>query len=413
MVYDLSKPADDALARVTECVEKDIIPLERPFAEAMKNPDRGWQLMPELEALKASSRAAGLWNLFLPPDARLEGLSIDAPTQGFSNYEYAFMAEAMGRCLLAPEVFNCNAPDTGNMEVLLHYGSDAQQRQWLAPLLKGEIRSAFCMTEPEVASSDATNMEATAVVDGDEVVLNGTKWWSTGAGHPNCEVLIFMGRSSTTAPRHQQHSMVLVPRHAKGVSVDRLLSVFGNDHKPYGHGVVRFDNVRLPKSALIAGEGRGFEIAQGRLGPGRIHHAMRAIGAAERLLQLMIERGLSRTAFGKPLVDLGGNRERIANHRIAINQARLLCLHTAKLIDRKGVRSALSEVAQIKVVAANLMQTVADDAIQMHGGAGVDDALPLAEFWAGGRVLRLADGPDEVHRATIAKLELKRYGDKH
>jgi alkylation response protein AidB-like acyl-CoA dehydrogenase len=412
MVYDLSKRAEDTLARVTACVENNIIPLEGAFAKAMKDPDRGWELMPEIEALKAANREAGLWNLFLPPDTH--GLPGDpgVPTQGFSNYEYAFMAEAMGRSLLAPEVFNSNAPDTGNMEVLLHYASAEQQQQWLLPLLKGEIRSAFCMTEPDVASSDATNMEATAEVEGNEVVLNGTKWWSTGAGHPNCEMLIFMGRSSTTAPRHQQHSMVLVPRHSKGVSVERLLSVFGNEHKPYGHGVVRFDNVRLPKSALIAGEGRGFEIAQGRLGPGRIHHAMRAIGAAERLLQLMIERGLSRQAFGKPLVDLGGNRERIANHRMAINQARLLCLHTAKLIDRQGVRSALSEVAQIKVVAANLMQTVADDAIQMHGGAGVDDALPLAEFWAGGRVLRLADGPDEVHRATIAKLELKRYGAK-
>lgn len=384
MVYDLSKRAEDTLARVQACVEQDITPLERPFAEAMKNPGRDWQLMPEIEALKERSRAAGLWNLFLPPDASIEGLTADVPTRGFSNYEYAFMAEAMGRCLLAPEVFNCNAPDTGNMEVLLHYGSDAQQQQWLTPLLNGEIRSAFCMTEPDVASSDATNMEATTEIKGDEVVLNGTKWWSSGAGHPNCEVLIFMGRSSTTAPRHQQHSMVLVPRHTPGVAVERLLSVFGNEHKPYGHGVVRFDNVRLPKTALIAGPGRGFEIAQGRLGPGRIHHAMRAIGAAERLLQLMIERGLARTAFGKPLVDLGGNRERIANHRMAINQARLLCLHTAKLIDREGVRSALSEVAQIKVVAANLMQAVADDAIQMHGGAGVDDALPLAEFWAGG-----------------------------
>ena len=413
MVYDLSEHAEDFLARVATCVEKDIIPLEGAFSEAMKNPGRGWELMPEIEALKTRNREAGVWNLFLPPDTQHLPEVRGVPTRGFSNYEYAFMAEAMGRCLLAPEVFNCNAPDTGNMEVLLHYGSAAQQQQWLTPLLRGEIRSAFCMTEPEVASSDATNMEATAVVEGDEVVLNGTKWWSTGAGHPNCEVLIFMGRSSTTAPRHQQHSMVLVPRHAPGVTVERLLSVFGNEHKPYGHGVVRFDKVRLPASALIAGPGRGFEIAQGRLGPGRIHHAMRAIGAAERLLQLMIERGLARTAFGKPLVDLGGNRERIANHRIAINQARLLCLHTAKLIDREGVRSALSEVAQIKVVAANLMQQVADDAIQMHGGAGVDDALPLAEFWAGGRVLRLADGPDEVHRATIAKLELKRYGDKH
>lgn len=402
MLYDLSDRAQQVLARVQARVEDAIIPLEPAFAAAMKSPDRSWALMPELEALKHQSQKEGLWNLFLPDPER---------GAGFSNYEYAFMAEAMGRSLLAPEVFNCNAPDTGNMEVLHHYGNAEQQAQWLTPLLKGEIRSAFCMTEPDVASSDATNMQATVRLDGNELVLNGRKWWSTGVAHPNCELLIFMGRSSDTGHRHRQHSMVLVPKNHPGVRVERLLSVFGSEHLPYGHGVVEFNQVRLPKTALLVGEGAGFEIAQGRLGPGRIHHAMRAIGAAERLLKMMIERGLERQAFGKQLIDLGGNRERIANHRMAINQARLLCLHTARIIDKHGVRKALSEVAQIKIVAANLMQQVADDAIQMYGGAGVDDALPLAEFWAAGRVLRLADGPDEVHRGTIAKLELKPYLD--
>lgn len=400
-MFELSLHARQTLKQVTERVQQQIIPLEQPFAEAMANPDRGWQLMPELETLKLDCREKGLWNLFMP---------VKEYGAGFSNYEYALMAEAMGHSLLAPEVFNCNAPDTGNMEVLVHYGSQLQQEQWLKPLLRGEIRSAFCMTEPEVASSDATNMQATAQIQGNEVVLNGRKWWSTGIGHPNCRMLIFMGLTFPEAPKHQQHSMVLVPRDHPGVKIERLLSVFGSRHLPQGHGEVSFDNVRLPLGAIIAGPGRGFEIAQGRLGPGRIHHAMRAIGAAERLLKMMIERGIHRRAFGKPLIDLGGNRERIANHRMAIDQARLLCLHTARLIDNQGIKAAICEVAQIKVVAANLMQQVADDAIQMHGGAGVDDSLPLAEFWAGGRVLRIADGPDEVHRATIAKLELKKYG---
>ncbi|GGX72390.1 acyl-CoA dehydrogenase family protein [Saccharospirillum salsuginis] len=400
MVFDLSERAQATLDRVRQIVDQEIIPLEAPFNRAMKNPDRGWQLMPEIEALKQRCRDEGLWNLFLP---------VEPYGAGFTNTEYAHMAEAMGRSHLAPEVFNCNAPDTGNMEVLVHYGSEAQQKRWLKPLLNGEIRSAFCMTEPDVASSDATNMQATATLDGDEVVLNGRKWWSTGIGHPNCELLIFMGLTDPDAPRHQQHSMVLVPKNHPGVTVERLLPVFGSLHEPYGHGEVSFTDVRLPRDAIVAGPGRGFEIAQGRLGPGRIHHAMRAIGAAERTLQLMIERGLSRTAFGKPLIKLGGNLERVADHRMAINQARLLCLHTATLIDRYGIRKAYSEVSQIKIVAANVLQRVADDAIQLFGGAGVSDDLPLADLWANGRVLRLADGPDEVHRATIAKQELKRY----
>jgi len=400
MVFDLTDRARATLERVRQIVDQEIIPLEAPFARAMKNPDRGWQLMPEIETLKQHCRDEGLWNLFLP---------VEPWGAGFTNTEYAHMAEAMGRSHLAPEVFNCNAPDTGNMEVLVHYGSEAQRERWLKPLLNGEIRSAFCMTEPDVASSDATNMQATATLDGDEVVLNGRKWWSTGIGHPNCEVLIFMGLTDPEAPRHQQHSMVLVPKSHPGVTVERLLPVFGSLHEPYGHGEVSFTNVRLPHDAIIAGPGRGFEIAQGRLGPGRIHHAMRAIGAAERTLQLMIERGLSRTAFGKPLIKLGGNLERVADHRMAINQARLLCLHTARLIDTYGIRKAYSEVSQIKVVASNVLQQVADDAIQMFGGAGVSDDLPLTDLWATGRVLRLADGPDEVHRATIAKQELKQY----
>ncbi len=400
MVFDLSERAQSTLDQVRTLVETDIIPLEASFTQAMKNPAREWRLMPEIEALKQQCRESGLWNLFLP---------VEPFGAGFSNYEYAFMAEAMGHSLLAPEVFNCNAPDTGNMEVLVHYGSPQQQEEWLTPLLKGDIRSAFCMTEPDVASSDATNMQASATIEGDEIVLNGRKWWSTGVGHPHCELLIFMGLTDSNAPRHQQHSMVLVPRHHPGVTVEKLLSVFGHQHEPYGHGVVHFDNVRLPLGAIVAGPGRGFEIAQGRLGPGRIHHAMRAIGAAERTLSLMIERGLSRTAFGKPLIKLGGNLERVADHRMAINQARLLCLHTAKLIDHHGIQKAYSEVSQIKVVAANVLQQVADDAIQLFGGAGVNDDLPLADLWATGRVLRLADGPDEVHKATIAKQELKRY----
>jgi len=311
--------------------------------------------------------------------------------------------------LLAPELFNCNAPDTGNMEVLHHYGDDAQKAQWLTPLLAGEIRSVFCMTEPEVASSDATNIRAPIAEDGHSLVLNGRKWWSTGLGHPQARIAIFMGRSNADADRHRQHSMVLVPLDTPGVTIERMLPAFGEYDAPYGHGEVTFDNVRVPKSNLIAGLGRGFEIAQGRLGPGRIHHCMRCIGAAERVLQLMITRGLSRVAFGKPLVDLGGNRERIAQHRIAIDQARLLTLYAAWRIDHGGAAAAMTEISAIKVVAPNVLQRVVDDAIQLFGGAGMSHDVPLTSFFGMARSLRIADGPDQVHLGVTARREVGKY----
>jgi len=350
--------------------------------------------------LKQAARDQGLWNLFLP-DAALGA--------GLSTLEYAPLAEVMGRSLIAPEVFNCNAPDTGNMEVLYHYGSDEQKETWLMPLLAGDIRSAFCMTEPDVASSDATNMQATARVDGDEVVLNGRKWWSTGLGHPDCKILIFMGLTDPNADRHRRHSMVLVPIDAAGVKIERMLRAMGFDDAPYGHGEVSFTDVRLPKSSIIAGPGRGFEIAQGRLGPGRIHHCMRSIGLAEKALALACKRSLSRQAFGKPLAKLGGNAERIADARIEIEQARLLVLKAAWTLDEKGIRGAMSEVSQIKVAVPRMALQVIDMAIQLHGGAGMCEDFPLAQAWAGARSLRLADGPDEVHKMLVARAELGKY----
>jgi alkylation response protein AidB-like acyl-CoA dehydrogenase len=315
----------------------------------------------------------------------------------------------MGKSFIAPEIFNCNAPDTGNMEVLYHYGSEEQKEKWLKPLLAGEIRSAFCMTEPDVASSDATNMQATAVVKGNEIIINGRKWWSTGIGHPRCKFIIFMGLTDSSAPRHGQHSMVIVPIDTPGVKIERMLPVFNEYDEPYGHGEVSFTDVRVPVSNMIAGAGRGFEIAQGRLGPGRIHHCMRCIGAAEEALRLMIERGLARVAFGKPIINLGGNRERIANFRIAIDQARLLTLYAAWKIDTGGVFSAMTEISAIKVVAPNVLQQVVDEAIQMHGGAGLSNDFPLTAMFADARVLRIADGPDAVHRGLIARIELAKY----
>ena len=353
-----------------------------------------------MEELKAKARAAGLWNLFLP------GIEYGA---GLTNLEYAPQAEIMGRSAIAPEVFNCNAPDTGNMEVLVKYGSDRQKQEWLRPLLAGEIRSAFCMTEPEVASSDATNMRATALIEGNEVALNGRKWWSSGIGHPHCRVVIFMGVTFASAEKHQRHSMVLVPLATKGVKIERMVPAFGMYDEPFGQGEVTFNNVRLPVDHIIAGPGRGFEIAQGRLGPGRIHHCMRTLGAAERALELLCQRALSRVAFGKPLADLGGNRDIIANARIALEQARLLTLKAAWMMDTVGAKGAMSEISQIKVVAPCVAQTIIDKAIQIYGGAGVSPDFPLADMWGYIRSLRLADGPDEVHRALIAKLELKKY----
>jgi acyl-CoA dehydrogenase len=395
-----SPRAQDYIKRVDAFIRDQISPREADYHRTLHAQPDPWVVLPIVEQLKAKAREQGLWNLFLPDEQHGAGLS---------NVEYAPLAELMGRSFLAPEIFNCNAPDTGNMEVLHHYGSTEQKQRWLTPLLDGRIRSAFCMTEPDVASSDATNMAATAVIEGDEVVLNGRKWWSTGVGHPHCEVLLFMGLTDPAAHKYARHSMVLVPRNTPGVKVERMLTTLGRFDAPYGHGEVSFDNVRLPASAVIAGPGRGFEIAQGRLGPGRIHHCMRLIGLAERALELACERAMTRVAVGKPLANLGGNRERIADARIAIEQARLLVLHTAWLLDVRGLAGALSEVSQIKVAVPTMAQQVIDMAMQIHGGAGLSDDFPLAAAWTNARVLRLADGPDEVHRGVVARIELKKY----
>lgn len=395
------------LPRIRRFVDENITPIEHRYWSEVRatNPDgnwRAWKIHPLVEELKAKARAEGLWNLFLP-DAELGG--------GLTTLEYAPLAEEMGRSFLAPEVFNCNAPDTGNMEVLYRYGSAEQKEQWLKPLLAGEIRSVFCMTEPDVASSDATNMQATAVLDGESVVLNGKKWWSSGIGDPRAKVAIFMARTPDESKgRHGQHSMVLVALDTPGVEIKRMLPVFGSYDAPHGHGEVHFTNVRVPRANVIAGLGMGFEIAQGRLGPGRIHHCMRCIGAAEKSLELMIDRGMARTAFGKPLLNLGGNRERLADARVAIDQARLLTLFAAWKIDQVGAIAALTEISAIKVVAPNVLQRVVDDATQIHGGAGVSDDTPLAGFFAQARTLRLADGPDEVHKGLIARIELAKRG---
>ncbi|HEY4144498.1 acyl-CoA dehydrogenase family protein [Pinirhizobacter sp.] len=389
--------------KLTRFMAEQILPAEKTWHESLNGSSdwRSWRQPAVMEELKERAHAAGLWNLFLPDD---EG--------GLSNQDYAPLAEIMGHSFIAPEVFNCNAPDTGNMEVLLRYGSAGQKSQWLEPLLAGRIRSAFCMTEPDVASSDATNMRATATPDGDEIVLNGAKWWSTGIGHPHCKVVIFMGLTDPDAEPHHRHSMVLCPLDAPGVTIERMLPVFGTYDEPSGHGQVRFDHVRVPASNVILGLGKGFQIAQGRLGPGRIHHCMRAIGAAERALTLLCTRALSRQAFGKPLAMLGGNGDIIADLRIAIEQARLLTLKAAWTIDTQGIKAALSLVSQIKVVVPMVAQKAADAAIQIHGGAGLSDDFPLAALYAHARVLRLADGPDEVHRAVIARQELKMQKEK-
>jgi acyl-CoA dehydrogenase len=388
------------MERLSGFMRDEVQPAERAYAAALSGTAewRTWRQPAVMETLKAKAKQAGLWNLFLPEHEFGAGLT---------NVEYAPLAEIMGHSFIAPEVFNCNAPDTGNMEVLVRYGSDAQKARWLAPLLAGEIRSAFCMTEPDVASSDATNMQASAVIKGDEVVLNGRKWWSTGIGHPHCRVVIFMGLSDPAAAAHQRHSMVICPIDAAGVKIERMLSVFHGHDEPSGHGEVSFTDVSLPADHVLLGAGRGFEIAQGRLGPGRIHHCMRAIGAAERALTLLCARATTRTAFGKPLIQLGGNADIVADLRSAIEQARLLTLKAAWLIDTQGVKAAASEISQIKVIAPAVAQKAADAAMQIHGGAGVSDDFPLAALYAYARVLRLVDGPDEVHRGVIAKLELR------
>ena len=386
--------------RLDRFMREEILPAEAIYASQLVGgaDHRQWRQPPVMEQLKARARDAGLWNLFLP-DLH------DGPA--LSNLEYAPLAERMGHSFIAPEAFNCSAPDTGNMEVLHRYGSPAQREQWLEPLLRGEIRSGFAMTEPDVASSDATNMRATATIDGDEVVLDGRKWWTTGLGHPHCRFVIFMGLSDTSAEPHRRHSMVICPLDAPGVQIERMLPVFHDYDEPSGHGQLRFDHVRLPAANVILGPGRGFEIAQGRLGPGRVHHCMRALGAAERALSLLCQRAMSRSAFGQPLIKLGGNGDIIANLRMAIEQARLLTLKTAWMLDTQGPKAALSLISQIKVVVPAVAQQAADAAIQIHGGAGLTDDFPLAQLYAYARVLRLADGPDEVHRAVVAKLEAK------
>ena len=370
-----------------------------------------WTPLPILDELRSLARERGLWNLFLPSgsgDAYAAKYGTVGGT-GLTNVDYAPLAEITGRFAFAPFVFNCNAPDTGNMEVLLKYGSAEQQEQWLDPLLDGKIRSSFGMTEPDVASSDATTMKTTAHLIGDEVVINGRKWWTTGIGHPDCELIITMAVTDPDADRHHRHSMVLVPRNAPGVKVERMLTTMGIMDEPFGHGEVSFTDVRLPASAIIGGPGRAFEIAQGRLGPGRVHHCMRLIGLAERSLELACKRSVARTAFGKPLSDLGGNRERIADARMAINQARLLVLHAAWKLDTFGSRGSVNEVSQIKVVVPLMAQQVIDMAMQLHGGAGMSEDFPLAAAWTSARALRLADGPDEVHRSVVAKYELEPF----
>ena len=389
--------------RVNTFMDQYIYPAESKAHEEMEKNRRAgnpWQPLQTIEELKKKARAVGLWNLFLPESAHGAGLT---------NLEYAPLCEIMGRSHIAPEAFNCSAPDTGNMEVLARYATAAQQRQWLEPLLDGRIRSAFAMTEPAVASSDATNISASIVRDGDSYVINGRKWWTSGAGDPRCEILIFMGQTNPTAGRHSQQSMILVPMKTPGVKVLRTLTVFGYDHAPHGHAEVDFVNVRVPAENLLLGEGRGFEIAQGRLGPGRIHHCMRLIGLAERALEMLCKRAQSRVAFGKRVSEQGVTLERIAESRIAIDQARWLVLNAAYMMDTVGNRTAKQEIAMIKVAAPNMACKVIDWAIQAHGGGGVSDDFPLADAYASARTIRLADGPDEVHRNQIGKLELKKY----
>jgi acyl-CoA dehydrogenase len=405
MEFEHSPKVKDLAARLTRFMDENVYPAEPVFAAEVKdNRECGnpWVATRIMEQLKAKARAAGLWNLFLPASDLGAGLT---------NLEYAPLCEIMGRSWIAPEAFNCNAPDTGNMEVLVRYGTDAQKKRWLEPLLAGEIRSAFAMTEPDVASSDATNIEASIVLDGDHYVINGRKWWTTGGPDPRCKILIFMGKTdAANADRHRQQSMILIPVDTPGVRLVRVLRVFGYDDAPHGHAEFDFDDVRVPAENLLLGEGRGFEIAQGRLGPGRIHHCMRLIGLAERSLEAMCRRAVSRVAFGRAIADRTVTQERIANARIMIDQARLLVLHAAWKMDVAGNKAAKKEIAMIKVAAPNMACQVIDWAMQTHGGAGVSDDSPLAFFYAQARTLRFADGPDEVHRNQIARLELAEHG---
>ncbi|MGA5688416.1 acyl-CoA dehydrogenase [Cytobacillus pseudoceanisediminis] len=401
MEFSYSLKVQELIRKLNVFMEENVYPNESLYEQQLNEQESRWNAIPPImEELKRKAKDAGLWNLFLPESEYGAGLS---------NVEYAPLCEIMGRSMIAPEIFNCNAPDTGNMEVLARYGTDQQKSNWLQPLLEGEIRSCFSMTEPEVASSDATNIEARIERQGTEYVINGRKWWSSGAGDPRCRIAIVMGKTDPAASRHEQQSMILVPLDTPGVKIERMLPVFGYDHAPHGHAEITYDNVRVPSENMIWGEGKGFAIAQGRLGPGRIHHCMRLIGAAERALEELCKRVQNRIAFGKLLSNQGVIREWIADSRIEIEQARLLTLKAAHMMDTAGNKAAKTEIAMIKVVAPSMALKVIDRAIQAFGAAGVSEDVPLAALWANARTLRLADGPDEVHRSQIAKLELKKY----
>ena len=399
MNFDYSEKVQELREELTEFMDEHVYPNEKTYHEQLNAAESRWTVPPIMEELKEKAKAQDLWNLFLPdPDLGA----------GLTNLEYAPLCEIMGRSPIAPEVFNCSAPDTGNMEVLIRYGTPEQQEKWLKPLLAGEIRSCFCMTEPDVASSDATNIQGRIERDSDEYIINGQKWWSSGAPDPRCKISIFMGKTDLEAKRHEQQSMILIPLDTPGVEIERTIPVFGYDDAPHGHAEISFNDVRVPAENILWEEGKGFAIAQGRLGPGRIHHCMRLIGVAERTIELMCERVKEREAFGKPLAEQGVIMEWIADSRIEIEQSRLLTLKAAHMMDTVGNKEAKAEIAMIKVVAPNTALRVLDRVVQAFGGAGVSDDFPLANFWAASRTLRLADGPDEVHRAAVAKLELKK-----
>ena len=400
MIFEKSEKLIRLENEITAFMEDYIYPNENLFEEQLNQNENRWQVPPILEELKAKAKNAGLWNLFMPDHEHGVGLT---------NLEFSSLMEIMGRSLMAPEVFNCAAPDTGNMEILEKFGTPEQKEEWLKPLLEGKIRSTFCMTEPEVASSDATNIQTSIKKDGDEYVINGRKWWSSGIAYENCKILIVMGKTDSTAPKYEQQSMILVPKDTPGVKIVQHLSVFGYDDAPHGHSEVIFDNVRVPSTNILWAEGKGFAIAQGRLGPGRIHHCMRLIGSAERSLEYMIKRAQQRVTFGKPLIEQGVIRNWIAESRVEIDQVRLLTQRAAYMMDTVGNKKARGEIAMIKVAAPSMALKVIDRAIQVHGGGGVSDTFPLAKLWAKARTTRISDGPDEVHKTTVAKLEIKKY----